>query len=228
MRIAEIYQSIQGEGFLTGTDSVFVRTSGCNLRCWFCDTPHASFAPQGDDMSVHDIVRRVCKYDTEHVVLTGGEPMLWAELLPLTKQLQACGLHITVETAGTLYLPLQCDLMSISPKNSNSTPRDKKWLRWQHRHERTRWAPEVIRRLIDQYAYQIKFVVDNPSDLDEVESYLQQFPEIDITSVMLMPQGTTQDALAATQAWLEPICQQRGLRFCPRKQVEWFGLVPGT
>ncbi len=228
MRIAEIYKSIQGEGFLTGTDSVFVRTSGCNLRCWFCDTPHASSQPTGNDMSVHAIVHAVRRYEVEHVVLTGGEPMLWAELLPLTQQLRDMGYHITVETAGTLYLPLHCDLMSISPKTANSTPRGGQFGRWQRRHERTRFAPEVIRRLTREFAYQIKFVVDTPNDLEEIDQYLQQFPEIDADSVMLMPQGTTPEVLNETQAWLEPVCQQRGLRFCPRKQVEWFGLVPGT
>lgn len=228
MRIAEIYRSIQGEGFLTGTDSIFVRTSGCNLRCWFCDTPHASWEPTGEDMSVHDIVRAVDRWNVTHVVLTGGEPMLWSETLPLTRQLQDRGHHITIETAGTLYLPVHCDLMSISPKMSNSVPQRSQHPRWRQRHERTRTAAEVIRRLVDQYAYQFKFVVDEPGDLEEVDQYLEQFPEIDGDSVMLMPQGTSQEALEEAQAWLEPLCQERGQRFCPRKQVEWFGLVRGT
>ncbi len=228
MRISEIYRSPQGEGFLTGTDSVFVRTSGCNLRCWFCDTPHASSQPTGEDMSVHDIVRAVLAYQLEHVVLTGGEPMLWAELIPLSKQLRDHGYHITIETAGTLYLPVHCDLMSVSPKMANSLPRRDHPRRWRRRHERTRHAPEVIRKLLGQYAYQIKFVVDRPNDLVDIERYLEQFPEIDINCVMLMPQGTTPEQLAATQTWLEPYCLNRRLRFCPRKHVEWFGLMRGT
>jgi 7-carboxy-7-deazaguanine synthase len=179
-------------------------------------------------MSVHDIVRAVEQWNVEHVVITGGEPMLWSETLPLTRQLQDRGHHITIETAGTLYLPVHCDLMSISPKMSNSRPHGPQHLRWQQRHERTRTAPEVIRRLVRQYAYQFKFVVDDPSDLKEIDEYLRTFAEIDSDCVMLMPQGTTQDALDAIQAWLEPLCQQRGQRFCPRKQVEWFGLVRGT
>jgi 7-carboxy-7-deazaguanine synthase len=146
----------------------------------------------------------------------------------LTKELQSRGYHITIETAGTLYLPVHCDLMSISPKMSNSAPRAPENARWRRRHERTRLVPDVIDRLIRQYAYQLKFVVDQPEDLQEVEQYLQQTPQIDRDFVMLMPQGTSQESLAKTQAWLEPLCQQRGLRFCPRKQVEWFGLVPGT
>ena len=87
MRIAEIYRSRQGEGLLTGTDSVFVRTSGCNLRCWFCDTPYTCWAPEGEDLSVDEVLQRVGELDTAHVVLTGGEPMLFAELVPLTAEL---------------------------------------------------------------------------------------------------------------------------------------------
>jgi len=231
MRIAEIFQSRQGEGLLTGTESVFVRTSGCNLRCWFCDTPYASSHPVGEDMAVSDIVRRVreCRdHEAEHVVLTGGEPMLWSELVPLTAALRELGYHITVETAGTRYLPVACDLMSISPKLSNSAPRGVPGCPWWRRHERRREAPDVIRRLIRQYAYQVKFVVDREEDVDDIDRYLEQFPEMDVNAVMLMPQGTSQEVLVEKRAWLEPLCEQRGFRFCPRKQVEWYGMVPGT
>ncbi len=85
MRIAEIYRSVQGEGLLTGVPSVFVRASGCNLRCWFCDTPYASWRPEGRDMSIDEIVAQVEEWDTRHVVVTGGEPMLFAELIPLCR-----------------------------------------------------------------------------------------------------------------------------------------------
>ena len=122
MKIAEIYRSVQGEGLLTGVPSVFVRTSGCNLRCWFCDTPYASWRPEGGDMSTDEIVAQVEEWDTQHVVVTGGEPMLFAELIPLCRRLREIGRHVTIETAGTLYLPVECDLMSISPKFARSAP----------------------------------------------------------------------------------------------------------
>jgi 7-carboxy-7-deazaguanine synthase len=228
VRIAEIYRSIQGEGLLTGTPSVFIRASGCNLRCWFCDTPHASWKPEGHDLSVDRIVARVARFRTEHVVLTGGEPMLFAELIPLCERLTRRGHHLTVETAGTLYLPLVCDLMSISPKLSNATPSAKTAPKWRARHDRTRQQPEVVRRLIREYRYQLKFVIDAPADVEEVEQYLADLPGVDRSNVLLMPQGTEPGRLAEIGRWLEPYCRQHNLRFCPRKHIEWFGLVRGT
>jgi 7-carboxy-7-deazaguanine synthase len=213
---------------LTGVESVFVRTSGCNLRCWFCDTPYASHAPEGEDLSVEEILARVDELRSEHVVLTGGEPMLFAELIPLTAGLRRRNRHITIETAGTLYLPLDCDLMSISPKLSNSAPDNATSPRWAERHGRAARAPDVIRRLTSGHDYQIKFVVDQPGDCREVEDYLREFPEIDRSRAMLMPQGTSVEALARHAAWLEPYCREHDLRYCPRKHIEWFGLTRGT
>lgn len=228
MRIAEIYQSRQGEGFLTGAESVFVRTSGCNLRCWYCDTPYASWNPEGEDLAVHEILARIESFSAEHVVLTGGEPMLFAEMLPLTEELHRRGKHITIETAGTLYLPVGCDLMSISPKLAGSAPDARMASRWRERHERARHSPDVIRRLVAEYPYQFKFVIDTRDDCRDVELYLKEFPQIDRDRVMLMPQGTEADSLARQAEWLEPYCRANSLRYCPRKHIEWYGLVRGT
>jgi 7-carboxy-7-deazaguanine synthase len=228
VRIAEIYHSIQGEGLLTGTPSVFVRASGCNLRCWFCDTPFASWSPEGNDWSVDEIITRVATWNCSHVVITGGEPMLFAELIPLTERLRAAGMHITIETAGTLYLPVACDLMSISPKMANSTPPAERDARWHVRHEQARRAPEIVHRLMSEFDHQLKFVIDTPADCDEVEEYLSQLPEVARDRVLFMPQGVEPQDLAERAAWLEPYCQVHNLRFCPRRQIEWFGLVRGT
>ncbi len=246
MRIAEIFRSIQGEGRLTGVESVFVRCSGCNLRCGYCDTPYASWLPEGDDLSVAEILDRVEKRvselfipivpqarernssDTFYVVLTGGEPMLFAELIPLAAALRERGWHITIETAGTLYLPVACDLMSISPKLSNSAPAAGSDPRWARRHALNRHAPDVIRRLTAEYDYQMKFVVDCPGDCREVEAYLAEFPEIEPARVMLMPQGVEAAALVEKAVWLAPYCADRGYGFCPRRQIEWFGGRRGT
>ena len=228
MRVAELYRSIQGEGLLTGTPSVFVRTSGCNLRCWFCDTPFASWTPEGDELAVDEVVTRVESLGTERVVLTGGEPMLWAELVPLAAQLRQRGKHITIETAGTLDLNVECDLMSISPKRANSTPAAATHPEWSARHERARHAPDVIRRLLADYAVQLKFVIDTPADVDDMQQYLTEFPTISPDQVWLMPQGVDRAALDARAAWLEPLARQLGYHYCPRRQIEWFGLQRGT
>ena len=76
MLIAEIFHSLQGEGELTGVPSVFIRTSGCNLRCAWCDTPYASWQPEGKPWTIDAIIGEVLRYPSLHVVLTGGEPMV--------------------------------------------------------------------------------------------------------------------------------------------------------
>lgn len=228
MRIAELYSSRQGEGLLTGTESVFVRASGCNLRCWFCDTPYTSWTPEGDDLPIAEIISAVLRYPARHVVITGGEPMLFAELIPLTQELRALGRHITIETAGTLYLPVVCDLMSVSPKLANSTPSRERDARWSRRHEAARHVPGVIRRLLTEYPYQLKFVVDRPDDLSETQAYLRQFPGVDPARVLLMPQGIDLAELTAKATWLEPYCAEHGFRYCPRKHIEWYGARRGT
>jgi len=254
LRIAEIYSSLQGEGLLTGTPSAFVRASGCNLRCWFCDTPYTSWEPEGEDKSVDEIfseVRRLADAGwtvpttldlnenesvvdqahpttIRHVVITGGEPMLFAELIPLTERLHAAAFHLTIETAGTLFLPVQCDLMSISPKLASSTPTEERSGKWSARHDRTRHQPAVIRQLLADYAYQLKFVIDSPQDCEHVQAWLAEFPAADRSRVLLMPQGTDPVALARNAQWLVPYCHSHGFRFCPRKHIEWYGARRGT
>ena len=228
MKIAEIYKSVQGEGLLTGTESVFVRASGCNLRCWFCDTSYSSWKPEGRDLTVNEIFEQVVSHECQHVIVTGGEPMLYAELIPLCTTLKTANRHITIETAGTLYLPLKCDLMSISPKFASSAPTAENEPRWQRRHEQTRHAPRVLRQLLQEHDYQIKFVIDAPEDCNTAEDYLVEFPEIDRHRVFMMPQGTDPKRLSRIGQWLEPYCAEQGLLYCPRKQIEWFGLVRGT
>ncbi len=123
MFISEVFYSIQGEGELSGVPSIFVRTSGCNLRCNWCDTPYASWQPEGETASVDQIVKQVAAYPARHVVLTGGEPMLQKEIHALAAALKERGYHLTIETAGTI-LPdgIACDLASLSPKLRHSAP----------------------------------------------------------------------------------------------------------
>jgi 7-carboxy-7-deazaguanine synthase len=229
LKICEIYRSVQGEGVLTGTPSVFVRTSGCNLRCGFCDTPYASWEPEGQVQSVAEILASVRQWDCRHTVITGGEPMVYEDLVELNDRLREHGLHTTIETAGTVDLSVDADLMSISPKLTNSTPPEHRAGAWQARHESTRHRPEIVGRLVARARdYQIKFVVDQPEDLDEIATYLMQTPGVQRQRVLLMPQGTTAKDLAERAGWLVPWCAEHGYRYCDRAQIHWFGSKRGT
>lgn len=226
--LCELYQSVQGEGLLTGTDCVFVRTSGCNLRCDFCDTPWSSWQPEGRHETIEAIVQQVLALESQHVVLTGGEPMLQRDVVPLTKSLTEAGLHITIETAGTVDRPVACDLMSISPKLSNSTPGRQRAGRWSDRHEATRSCPTVIMSLLKRYEFQIKFVVDQPKDCDEILQWLECFPQIPDERVLMMPQGIEQSELEKKESWIREFCERHGFLFCPRMHIVWFGNQRGT
>ncbi len=222
MRISEIFYSIQGEGILAGTPSVFVRTSGCNLRCAWCDTPYTSWEPEGEDLAVGRIVSAVREYPARHVVVTGGEPMIAPDIVPLTEALQGLGLHITVETAGTVYAPVACRLMSISPKTSNSTPRDRDGGRWAAQHDRLRIQPEVLQRLMSDYEHQLKFVVERPEDMPEILALVRQLAA-DRGRVVLMPEGTDAAVLRERGAWLARICMREGFRYSGRLHIELWG-----
>lgn len=228
MLISEIYTSRQGEGLLTGQPSVFIRTSGCNLRCWFCDTPFTSWAPEGENMSVDEIVRLADAETPRHAVITGGEPMLQKDLGDLCERLRRGAWHITIETAGTIERQLPCDLMSISPKMRNSTPDPDRAGEWSARHETSRYRPEVVRRLIEAYPYQLKFVIDQPEDVEEVVEYLEEVGEVAGDRVLLMPQGVDPKELARRSEWIQAQCDRLGFRFCPRKHIEWYGNKRGT
>ena len=228
MRVVEIFQSKQGEGLWTGVRSTFIRTLGCNLRCSFCDTEYASWRPEeGEDLAVEELGERAVTSGNRHVVVTGGEPMLYSELIPLTEQLTNLGYKITIETAGTIYLPVKCDLISISPKLSNSTPigASESVLRL---HETNRNRIDVVRKLIADYPYQLKFVVDQPEDLLEVEEYLQKIDGFQNDRVLLMPMAIDVSTMRSKAEWIIAYAQPRGYRYCPRMQLEWYGNKRGT
>ena len=162
-------------------------------------------------MQIDDIVRQAVSYGARHVVVTGGEPMIAPGIGELTRRLRDAGLHITIETAGTVYADVACDLMSISPKLANSTPEGP----FQAQHERLRRNPEVLEKLM-RYPYQLKFVVAAPEDLEEIRTFSAEH-------VMLMPEGTNPEVLRERSQWLAEICKREGYRFSPRLHVDLWG-----
>jgi 7-carboxy-7-deazaguanine synthase len=218
VKISEIFYSIQGEGTLAGVPSVFVRTSGCNLRCSWCDTPYTSWKPEGADMAVPEILQQVKDFGAQHAVVTGGEPMIARGVGELSEGLRAAGMHITFETAGTVYAPVQCDLMSISPKLANSTPEGE----WARQHDKLRIQIEVLRRLMEVCDYQLKFVVSRPEDLGEIRDIVSR-TQAETGKVILMPEGVDPARLREKAVWIAELCKTEGFRYGPRLHVDIWG-----
>ncbi|MDG1897125.1 MAG: 7-carboxy-7-deazaguanine synthase QueE [Fuerstiella sp.] len=225
MFISEIYDSFQGEGPWAGTGSLFIRTSGCNLRCWFCDTPYTSWDPQGDQQSLEQLSQQIAGSKSPHVVITGGEPMLAPQLTELTDICRREDRFITIETAGTVDRAVECDLMAISPKLGNSTPDDPKWAA---RHEQTRLQPAVIKSLFRRYKCILKFVIDTQDDVSEVCDYIGAFSDVSASDVWLMPQARTAEELAQKTDWVKAKADSLGFQFSSRLHIAQFGNIRGV
>ncbi|MFN0010304.1 MAG: 7-carboxy-7-deazaguanine synthase QueE [Phycisphaerales bacterium] len=245
--VSETFVSIQGEGLLAGTPSWFVRLSGCNLRCAWCDTPYASWRPDtagtgGGLRTIADLVAeaRAARWQgapVSHVVLTGGEPMMFDGLEPLAAAL-APHMHITIETAGTIFRPVPRGLMSISPKLASSAPTAEQALalggpgagHWPARHEAGRINLAALQALLDAHpapGRQLKFVYCGQGDLAEIDALLAPLRGITPADILLMPEGITPPS-TETKAAVLSVCASRGWRYCPRLHIEMFGNVRGT
>jgi 7-carboxy-7-deazaguanine synthase len=266
---SETFYSLQGEGTFVGKPSVFFRMSGCPLRCVWCDTPYTSWNPEKNqldrDTAVNDILRQAYDNHCAHIVITGGEPFAqkkalasvcdelrehqgwWSSLDEYDYEIEP---YITIETAGIIFKQVDADLISISPKLSNSTPTEDE--KWADKHDRSRINKEVILQFLEEYPCQLKFVVDQPQDVEEIEQLLEDLvynplskPNYHVMSepmnsprlgealkrvhlvedanVMLMPQGKTADEVQGKSAWLAEICKDKGYVFSPRLHVDIWG-----
>jgi 7-carboxy-7-deazaguanine synthase len=226
MKYSEIFESIQGEGRLVGTPSVFFRTSYCNLRCAWCDTPYTSWTPENRDISVREAFDAIHAPGIPHVVITGGEPFIQAgELLDVCDLLGEAEHHTTVETNAIIYAPIEAQLVSMSPKLSNSSPpKDTRAFAW---HESRRIVPDVIQAFLRDHNCQVKFVVDRPEDLSEIDELVDLVP-IPRDVVVLMPQGRTADEVRGRMAWLAHVAADSGYRLSPRLHVDLWGTQRGV
>jgi 7-carboxy-7-deazaguanine synthase len=232
--VSEIFHSIQGEGTLAGTPSVFIRLSGCPLKCKWCDTQYAWDANEGDELPVPEIVNIVVHWPCRFVVVTGGEPMVNPELPDLARALKERNKHITIETSGINFLAgLSCDLMSISPKLSNSGQTDSLI--------NSSAYISSIKQLVRRYPYQLKFVVDSADDLPEIQEFIKQIganigkefetyrgaAKMAATRIMLMPQAKKRDELIAKSPMVAQMCKETGYVFCQRLHILLYDGVRG-
>ena len=218
--ISETFVSLQGEGIIAGTPSFFIRTSGCNLRCRWCDTPYTSWAPEGRRRGVEALVEEAREAGLRHVVLTGGEPLLQREVGRLTRALRSAGFHLTVETAGTIAPDFVCDLLSVSPKTANSDPEGP----WRERHRATRSDLGPMRELLRRFPeHQLKFVMREATDLAQVREVLDLLDLPELPRVLLMPEGRTSEEVARRAPMVAALCVEEGFRYTPRLHLDLFG-----
>jgi 7-carboxy-7-deazaguanine synthase len=217
IKISEIFYSIQGEGLLAGRPAVFIRLAGCPLRCKFCDTNYALDSSAGKKITIAEIEKQVKKYKPKYVVITGGEPMICPNLSQLCKALK--NFHITIETSGIKFLPgLNCNLMSISPKLSNAYLKKsdkKRYLKIDH-----------LKKLIKEYDYQLKFVIEKAKDIAEVKQITKEMKTIDRSKVLLIPQAKNLSQYLSRSPLVAGLCRENGFTFSPRLQLVFGEIKP--
>ena len=174
-------------------------------------------------MTVEDILHAIESYPLGHVVLTGGEPLLSHEIEELSVALKAAGAHVTIETAATIFKTVSCDLLSMSPKLSNSTPWQKQNGRFAAMHEQHRINFNVVQQFIDRYDYQLKFVVDREQDFAEVRQTVDALKNVDTSRVLIMAQARNRRQLQQKSQWIVELCKKFGYGYSPRLHIELYG-----
>jgi len=234
MVISEIFCSIQGEGTYVGVPSFFIRTSGCCLRCQFCDTKYSSFGKkiEGKLLTVENIIDQLKNtkewFTVDHVVITGGEPMIQKELIDLVNQLKYYNKIVTIETNGTIYRPLiKADLFSISPKTKNSYPKNSTYLKIHKKNNKN--LISELKKFIHKpcIPYQLKFVYNSKDDLKEILKIVNTL-HIPKNNVFLMPQGKTKEEIDSKSLELIEVCKQTGFTLSTRLHITLWGTKRGV
>jgi 7-carboxy-7-deazaguanine synthase len=174
-------------------------------------------------MTLVEILHAIESYPLSHVVLTGGEPLLSHGIEELSARLKTAGAHVTIETAATIFKPVSCDLVSMSPKLSNSTPWQKQNGRFAAMHEQHRLNFDVVQQFIDGYDYQLKFVVNQEQDFAEVQQILDALKNVDTTRVLIMAQARNRRQLNQKSRWIVELCKKFNYGYSPRLHIELYG-----
>jgi 7-carboxy-7-deazaguanine synthase len=218
LQVAEIFYSIQGEGASCGQATAFVRLGGCTLGCQWCDTKYTWRG--GEPWEITRILETVMAFPARRVVVTGGEPFE-QDITGLLQALRAAAFTIEIETAG--FAPLaqvQCATLAhqlnVSPKLANSGVPVARRLNL-----------PVLRFLVSLGTAYLKFVVDQPEDVAEVEALVATLA-VPPARVLLMPQGITAEDVLAKSLWLVETCKQHGYGYSPRLHILLWGARRGV
>jgi len=232
------FYTLQGEGKYIGYPSVFIRLSRCNLRCMWqnangtftkCDTPHTSFEPEIDEVKISKLVETICNYDTEHIVISGGEPFFQKKVTILIHELVKYGKFVTVETNGTIYHENEAQFISLSPKLSTSSGHPT----YGKMHDLHRINYSALSNFITKSKdFQFKFVVNTEDDIKEIleiKRVLFERTTIDINDyIWLMPQGIAEYQFDGRLKWLAEICKQYKWKLTDRFHIRLFGSGVGV
>jgi len=218
LKISEIFYSLQGEGTNTGRPVVFLRTSHCNLACVWCDTKYTwdwdnyDYSAEVKEMSVDELISSISQYQTKHLVITGGEPMIQQrQLLPLVVEVKAMGYFVEMETNGTILpddnLNDLIDQWNVSPKLASSSIE--------------RSAREIERCYLfftNHSKCYFKYVINEPKDLHELEALVKKY-RISANKIILLPQGNDRNEIIERGKWLSEICKEKGYILSLRLQI---------
>lgn len=237
----EIFHSLQGEGVAIGRPSVFVRLSGCNLHCHWCDTPYtwnfegvphahrddrvggsAKYDRRANRLTwpVERVAEAIRVYDCANLVFTGGEPLLQQPALGALCDALGSGYYVEIESNGTVPLipafARHVNQLNLSPKLAHS-----------RNGETERLKPEVLAGYARDPRAWFKFVVADEANVSEVDA-LAEAHGIQAGRILLMPEGVTSATLRERMAWLAPLCLARGYRMSDRLHIHLYGDTRGT
>lgn len=231
--IIEIYECIQGEGKYIGTPSILIRVVGCKLRCFFkgnfCDTFYSSWKidPKAKKYTLNEIQDFLQKSKLKHVIITGGSPTLYPDLL---KQIiYFCTLNnkfVTLETEGSQFVDTNCDFLSLSPKLENSIPPNTPaFFQARKIHLENYNKYDEMQKLIENAKdFQVKFVISDEENIEEVKNIINIL-KIPNEKVYLMPEGIKEAQLADKSKWIISICIKNNYNFSDRLHIRVFGNI---